>query len=103
MFARRSLLEADPGLSLGLLCFFAAGFENAATLTFRASAPYTVVDAVLECVFEAWLLHGALCADTLGDFDTHTVAREEGFRGLVGTQPSGHPVWFHVSSTSVFV
>jgi len=53
-----------------------------------------VVDPVLERVFEALTLDRADLTDATSDFDTDTVAREEGGRGYVSAEPSVHPFSF---------
>ena len=73
-------------LTSGLLRFFAAGLENAAALSFGRSAPDAVINTVREGVLEASIDDGALHTDPLCDLDTYSIAREEGFRGLVCTQ-----------------
>ena len=92
--------------ALGLSCllgFFAASFQNAATLSFGASAPDSVVDAVGEGVLEAAILDRALRTDPFRYFYPDAIAREEGFWGLVGAKPFGHPIRFHHGHLHVFI
>jgi len=65
--------------------------QDAPPLTLGAAAPDPVVDPVLERVFEAFVLDGALEAHPASALDTYTVRREELTRGGFAAPGPQHP------------
>src|SRR5712691_4096947 len=56
---------------------FTTTAQDAPALALRCSPPYTVFDAVEQCVLEAFGPDRAALADVLGRLDTEPVGREE--------------------------
>jgi hypothetical protein len=76
----------------------AAAAQDAAALTLGGTTPDTVVDVVLEGVFEARLRDRALGTDPLGHEHAHPVTREEKVRCNFLALAPGHPIGIHCSA-----
>ena len=61
--------------------------QDAATLTLAASAPHAVVDALVQGVLEAGLLHRTAFTDALGDFHANAIGGKKVSGGWVAQFP----------------
>jgi hypothetical protein len=68
---------------------------NATSLTLGCSAPDSVLDPIVERVFQTRALYRAIGANPAGNLNTHAVAREEGLGRQVSALPLGHPGGVH--------
>ena len=72
---------------------------DAAALPLRSATPHTVFDPVVQGVFQASRLHGAIRGDAAGDLHPHPIARKERLGWQVPALAVSHPCRVHYSTS----